>query len=421
MAFNLKGGIVGGLLLACGMIALGVGILRSPGWRPTDLLVAELIREIEQADQQQTLPHMRALASAGEPGVGKVVAMLADQRPRVSSAARTAIFETLDRWRLLKPAESSRRIEHLIAALNKSHQNFGSQARQDAANLATQALLWPVDQNSIDVGALVANCERLLQLTDVAPIAVASRANAGNDNTAPENPTARTLPSAPLLDPAAAILAAPGGELPLEVVALPAMPAPVAKRPRPLRRKQAPVDASEPLQLELGEKQPQPLNPPPARLDPPLFMKRLRAARDSTEKAASQTTTIAAAQLLTDLGKLEIMRLLHDPDDAVATRAASELRRRGFSQNQLGLARRLTTLDQKDRLDFANALPSMTGVDVRPWLLWLSLDESAPVRAAAISLMATSTDPQLLRRIRELANTERNPEILRTIHRVGGR
>ena len=57
---------------------------------------------------------------------------------------------------------------------------------------------------------------------------------------------------------------------------------------------------------------------------------------------------------------------------------------------------------QKSRVqeDLASDLP---GVDARPWLLELSYDENPKVRAAAVTLMATSGDLEMLRRVRQVS------------------
>ena len=41
----------------------------------------------------------------------------------------------------------------------------------------------------------------------------------------------------------------------------------------------------------------------------------------------------------------------------------------------------------------------MPGIDAHVWLVWLSRDENADVRLAALTVMATTSDPNVLRRI----------------------
>ena len=67
------------------------------------------------------------------------------------------------------------------------------------------------------------------------------------------------------------------------------------------------------------------------------------------------------------------------------------------------LARRAGDPDPAVRRQFAESLPTLDGVDARPWLLELSYDDDPQVRAAAVTLMATSGDLELLKRVRQVS------------------
>jgi HEAT repeat protein len=75
------------------------------------------------------------------------------------------------------------------------------------------------------------------------------------------------------------------------------------------------------------------------------------------------------------------------------------------------LARRATDPDPKVRWRLAESLPSIPGVDAKPWLLELSYDENSQVRATAITLMATSGDLDLMRRIEQIAREDPDDHI----------
>jgi hypothetical protein len=122
-----------------------------------------------------------------------------------------------------------------------------------------------------------------------------------------------------------------------------------------------------------------------------------------------------------DLGQLpdvEVMCQLHSSVAVQAEAAKAELQRRGYEAVHLQLARRLVDPDPEVRRRLAEALPQVAAVDVRPWLLWLTRDEEPQVRQAAITIIATSADPALRRRLRELAGEETDPDVLRVVRRV---
>ena len=63
------------------------------------------------------------------------------------------------------------------------------------------------------------------------------------------------------------------------------------------------------------------------------------------------------------------------------------------------------------RQEVVEALPVLDAVNSREWLVWLSHDRDAGVRRAAITLLATSGDPEIQKRIRQAAETDADPAI----------
>lgn len=96
---------------------------------------------------------------------------------------------------------------------------------------------------------------------------------------------------------------------------------------------------------------------------------------------------------------------LQSPGTPQASAAAAELHRRGFSLREIEIGKHLTSPDAAERTKYTEQLPS-TGIAVKPWLLYLSTDPDAEVRRAAVAIMATSNDPELKAKLRELAITD---------------
>lgn len=102
--------------------------------------------------------------------------------------------------------------------------------------------------------------------------------------------------------------------------------------------------------------------------------------------------------------------LLHS-EGTTRVAAEAEVVRRGCTPKQIELLRQISDPDPQVRRAAAETLPRQPGVDGRPWLLWLAHDTNAEVRWTAISLLATSGDPETLRQIQELARQDSDPRI----------
>ena len=66
-------------------------------------------------------------------------------------------------------------------------------------------------------------------------------------------------------------------------------------------------------------------------------------------------------------------------------------------------------------------LLAQPGVDARPWLVLLSDDEEADVRLAAVTVMATSNDPQLIEQAWQVVLHDRDPRIANLAPRLRAR
>jgi hypothetical protein len=107
------------------------------------------------------------------------------------------------------------------------------------------------------------------------------------------------------------------------------------------------------------------------------------------------------------------MHQLQSTDKTAVQRAENELRQRGFGEFQVELARRLTHENPVVRRQLAESVPSMPQIDRKVWLIWLSRDEDADVRLIALSIMATSGDPELMKRVEQIARQDSDPRIQR--------
>jgi hypothetical protein len=155
---------------------------------------------------------------------------------------------------------------------------------------------------------------------------------------------------------------------------------------------------------------------PPARFEPALSRRipwpppRRRDPIDPPGRQMGGTLSHRAGALA-DQDELTVMRRLHSRDPQSVQLAREELTRRGFDDRHLRMAEDLTSPDPQVRLRFAQALPRIRDVDIRPWLKTLAEDEDPNVRLAAVAIIATSGLPESLTWLRQLDLRETDPRV----------
>jgi hypothetical protein len=140
----------------------------------------------------------------------------------------------------------------------------------------------------------------------------------------------------------------------------------------------------------------------------------IEAARQTTRAVppAPQKTLEPAHAPPADLARLlDFEKRLRANDQAVAEEARKDLQRLQVDERQLSLARGAVDPDPRVRIEVVEALPLVASVEMRQWLLWFSHDRDPQVRRAAISLLATSDDPELQKRVRQAAASDSDPRV----------
>ncbi len=88
-----------------------------------------------------------------------------------------------------------------------------------------------------------------------------------------------------------------------------------------------------------------------------------------------------------------------------------ELARRGFGILSRPMVEQFLSPDASGRSKLVETVQAQPGASARPWLLLLAADRSADVRLAAVTVMATSNDPQLIEQAFQAAIHDRDPRI----------
>lgn len=380
------------LLLAVGgvSLALAVGFMA-----PRDsYLLTNLKRGLGDVPDEDVRARLEQIAGLGDRGVPLLVQSLHSDRRDVSEIAAELLNRYLDEQLHLSIKDSSPRVATLAKELAHQNQDCGTYASDSCIKLATRLLLWPVDRDVADGERLVADCEATI------------RACAPSDK--PKPATEPQVVQAQYRDMTSpgivsdnVITNLPGSGLKVEVAELDqdmradgGFAAEGRVEPQtffPVANRNGTGDVASAPQPISVESQPRIVRPD-----------RSSEVRPEGDGAS-------------DDSDLAMMRKLRSSDPLQAQRAINELARRGFRTIHFRLAERLVDPDPAVRRELVEGLPQLTGIDSRPWLVWLSADSDAAVRTAAITIIATSNDPALLQHLREAEKTETDVDVLRLI------
>ena len=108
-------------------------------------------------------------------------------------------------------------------------------------------------------------------------------------------------------------------------------------------------------------------------------------------------------------------------DAASAPAFERELSQRGFGTLSPELVRQLCSAVVEDRVQLVEEVMITPGVVAKPWLLLLADDASSDVRLAAVTMMATSTDPELIDKAWQVALRDRDPRLSALAERIRAR
>jgi hypothetical protein len=369
------------------------------------MLAARWQARLAELPDAQLEPELRRIAALGDAGIPVLVRAIASPREVLAASARNALLDELTRWELLPPARAKAKLAILAEALSNMASNFDPPARRFAADLAMRILHWPHEDGDPNRPALLAHCEAVLAAAAIRPGA--------NLSIAADPTGAAALGSSDNSDSnerLANLTRLPGGGLPFEMANMPPPRQPISpdsddKNPSTAEPNKLPTAAGA---KPLGDATP---SDPSNAADQAPAANQPRRLTSTGNRAAqfANAGTIDAGSAATDASGLpgarlrEVVEKLDSGDPQSTAAARAELERRAITGPLVDLARRLADPDPAVRLRLTETLPTLSGVDARAWLLELSYDEDAQVRAAAVTLMATSGDIDLLKRVQQVA------------------
>lgn len=394
-----------------------------PGLGPKELLARYLGSQFETVPDTKVVRHVQQISELGAPGTPVLVEALS-RRETVAVAAGNALHAQLDQWEALPIAESGPRVMRLAHLLAGHVDQYDPNSRGIAADLITRILRWPLPRQTAKAPEFLADCEYVVQVAagqDPTPAVADTGGEPSMDQLgqAAEKMAAQSDPSGTLNLPLGGV---PGGDLPIDAVPMSPMPPSLSHPPgpRPLVGEEPELIPGELHQLPRvmfpdtkPEQEPSsvlPSSPVPGPFTP----------EGDDESAASELAPAAilvADDDLANMSDLELIHQLRSTGPALTEAVEAQLRERGFGDLELSMARQLCDADPAVRRQLAESL-SRRNTPPGPWLLWLSYDPEPMVRRLVVSLMATTQDPRLHRRLRELQSLETDESVRAQLDRL---
>ena len=403
---------VGGVLIAGAACAIAFCYLR-----PFDgYLLRSWASELSTVRDEDVELRLEQIAALGEQSFPTLVSALHSERQIVAQTAASVLRQELAEWERRSSAETSRIVAELAHELAGHSVRPGPYSGSASIQLATRLLLWPIDRELIDGQRLVADCELIIQS------AIRSQHGAAAERSAEHvNLRDHSISQMDALGPAELLTPVAGGGLPFQLLDAPPLPPRIASavaesppavptEPPPFVPVRSPriLDARSSVAADGVATQQSPT--------PPVVDS--RQSLDLRQDIVSAPRPTPSRQDLRTMSDLEVMRKLVGDNESLVREAVDELYRRGFQPKHFRLAELLVDPNTQVRLQFVRNVPQMPGVDSRPWLLWLSHDQDPTVRKAAVIVLATSTDPALQQRVRELERDETDDEVLEVVRQI---
>jgi hypothetical protein len=343
-------------------------------------LVDELVVVVARGTEKEAKAALRQMVHMPDPPVESfAIAATSPSRP-VARQAQDSICELLRKWQgqAKSPRGAARvaiRLERLASALD---------AERDALT-------------ALDYPWLAKTTEKILRLANSAP---------------PENALDLALHCESLLETASAPRADLQNIVPVASADIDEAPAAIFSPPSRLALESI-VSEAEPSEIQNVDVPSPQENITPNRLPRP-FDRDGGTARKVASPIPVDEPDSPVPNVLDPWATIDSRALLERwlaAKGATKTQVERELQRRGFGHLRSDVVRLALSDDGAARSRLVQDLLAMPGVGAKAWLMLLADDRDAEVRFAALTVMATSKDRQLLEKAWQVALHDRDPRI----------
>ena len=359
-------------------------------------------RQLDESLDDQWAGQLQRLLALGEPGLRRVALRVGASRRERCELVGRVLQDRLDQLKLASPRMALHEMTLLAEVLASNVETWEPPARDVAAGLVRRMMEVRGEFKAGDARRLLLSCERVIQATVPLEatqlprdVSVENRREVVEYQRFEREPAYETWVEVESLE-------LPGGALPMT---------PFVGPIEVVAAEENDAEASPSVDLESGSSEPRLFVAEPNLLrDLPAE----GAAPNDAQTVERERRVAAQAQVPETI---RLVMLLHEGDHHQVAQAQAGLREQGFSQGQIEVAKLLFDRDPRVRQQWARQLPLVPGMNAKPWLLWLMKDESADVRVVAVSVLATSNDPDLLERMREIAAQDADPRVRKQAER----
>lgn len=149
----------------------------------------------------------------------------------------------------------------------------------------------------------------------------------------------------------------------------------------------------------------------PTRDEPMVVSSNMPAPVAASEDIPSPESMVEELERLRLLNMDELSEQLAGADRYTAALIGEVLRERGMTSSQLELMSHLKSADASVRLQLIDNIQQLPARVARHWLRQLLRDNDAEVRLKALTVLATTDDPELTNIAREMAVHDENPRV----------
>jgi hypothetical protein len=402
-----------GVLASLGLIA---GL--AAAWFSWPFVAANVYAiDLPQLADADLEPRLRTIANYGRPGLNVLVESLGSDRTALRDAADRVLSEKIDHAR---QAREPTFLDCVADALAEQTPEYDASSLELAASLAERIVVLSASGDATSSSRRLFQCHLVISAAAQESLRNQSNSTTRDLQLAGSPIENRQIPDADSFAQIPPPLA--GGQLPIAVSgsgphrlpdhlladAKPLPPTPVHSATKPIAEPNHSADFATALDDQAIAKA-STATLTSAEAVEPRVASAMHYQVSVTQPANARPVTSKNAERPQSLTRLLDLDAQGRSDDAATTAAAAEtMKQLGINPAHLQLARAAVDADPKVRKELVEALPLLDSVDSSAWLVWLSHDPDAAVRRAALSLMATSSDPALKKRVREAA--DRDPD-----------
>jgi hypothetical protein len=392
------------------MLMLGLAPLI---WAFTPSRIELQLARLERVSDGDLPKELQAFAYEGTSGLVALANLLNNSRAAVATGAQVVLSARLEE--LLHDAPASEGVATLAKELARMSAQFSMPGRNTAAIFAQQIIAGQRDA-SPSAKEILFNCEKIVRQTLRRPSAEKLSLASAKSSASAESDLVDLL--ANTADSQRGILPA---ELPRPKVSA-ELPTDQRRDENPPRTSRAGRSPREPRRFGETESTESDSAPSDDGSRTPTLTPGLQQQGAVSDYRPNTTPTDAFNGASIDPLERETLRLMEQlrGGGTSAAAAAETLRKRGFSERHLELAKMLVSPSVETRRSLAAQLPRERGIDRQVWLLWLARDSAAEVRLAALATLATSADPGLHSQVLQMATTDSDEQIQRLAERLRG-